>query len=61
MDDHDSEEKRAALVLTEELLVSLRRLPDPDPAVRYVIESLENDQAELLASLLDNRSRNLNR
>lgn len=47
---------QAALATTEQILVSLRREPDPDYALRNVIQAVEDQQAELLASLLDSRA-----
>ena len=54
---HSREEKQAALEITEQILVSLRREPDPDYALRELIQSIENEQALLVASLLDDRGR----
>ncbi len=50
------EETQAALATTEQILVSLRGEPDPDYAVRQLIQAVEDQQAELLASLLDARA-----
>jgi hypothetical protein len=55
------EETQAALAITERILVSLRSEPDPDYALRQLIQAVEDQQAELLASLLDSRAPELNR
>jgi hypothetical protein len=55
------EETQATLATTERILVSLRREPDPDYAVRQLIQAVEDQQAELLASLLDARAAELTR
>jgi hypothetical protein len=57
MGERSTEDKQAALALTEQLLVSLRRERNPDYAVRQLVQSIEDEQAELLASLLDDRGR----
>jgi hypothetical protein len=49
------EETQAALATTERILVSLRREPDSD-ALRQLIQAVEDQQAELLASILDARA-----
>jgi hypothetical protein len=49
------EETQAALATTERILVSLRREPDSD-ALRQLIQAVEDQQTELLASLLDARA-----
>jgi hypothetical protein len=54
---HSREEKQAALEATEQILVSLRREPNPDFALRELIQSIEDEQAILVASLLDGRGR----
>lgn len=54
---HSREEKQAALEATEQILVSLRREANPDFAVRELIQAIENEQAILVASLLDERGR----
>jgi hypothetical protein len=54
---HSREEKQAALATTEQILVSLRREPNPDYALCELIQSIENEQAILVASLLDDRGR----
>src|SRR5436853_3886181 len=41
---HSRAEKQAALATTEQILVSLRREPDPDYALRELIQSIENEQ-----------------
>jgi hypothetical protein len=46
------EETQAALATAEQMLVSLRREPDTDEALRQIIQAVEDEQAELLASLL---------
>jgi hypothetical protein len=51
------EEKQAALEATEKILMSLRREPDPDYALRELIQAIEDEQAILVASLLDERGR----
>lgn len=55
------EDTQAALATTEHILVSLRSEPDPDYALRRLIQALEDQQAELLASLLDSRAPRLSR
>jgi hypothetical protein len=55
------EETQAALATTEQILVSLRGEPDPDYALRQLIQAVEEQQAELLASLLDPRAPELAR
>jgi hypothetical protein len=55
------QETEAALATTEQILVSLRREPDPDYALRELIQAVEEQQAELLASLLDPRAPELTR
>ena len=55
------QETEAALATTEQILVSLRREPDPDYALRELIQAVEEQQAELLASLLDPRAPGLTR
>ncbi len=49
------EETQAALATTERILVSLRREPESD-ALRQLIQAVEDQQTELLASLLDARA-----
>jgi hypothetical protein len=49
------EETQAALATTERILVSLRREPDSD-ALRQLIQAVEDQQTELLASMLDARA-----
>jgi hypothetical protein len=49
------EETQAALATIERILVSLRREPDSD-ALRQLIQAVEDQQTELLASLLDARA-----
>jgi hypothetical protein len=51
------EDMQAALATTERILDSLRREPDPDDAVRQIVQAVEDQQAELLAALLDARAR----
>jgi hypothetical protein len=55
------EETQAALATTEQILVSLRGELDPDYALRQLIQAVEEQQAELLASLLDPRAPELTR
>ena len=55
------EETQAALATAERILVSLRGEPDPDCALRQLIQAVEEQQAELLASLLDPRAPELTR
>ena len=55
------EETQAALAIAERILVALRREPDPDYALRQLIQAVEDEQAELLASLLDSRAPELTR
>jgi len=55
------EETQAALATAEQILVSLRGEPDPDYALRQLIQAVEEQQAELLASLLDPRAPELTR
>jgi hypothetical protein len=55
------QETQAALATTEQILVSLRGEPDPDYALRQLIQAVEEQQAELLASLLDPRAPELTR
>lgn len=50
------EETQAALATTERILVSLRRESDPDYPLRQLIQAVEDQQAELLAWLLDARA-----
>jgi hypothetical protein len=57
MTPYSREETQAALATTEQILVSLRRERDPDDALRQIIQAVEDQQAELLASLLDARAR----
>ena len=47
------EDMREALATTERILATLRREPDPDDAVRTIIQAVEDQEAELLALLLD--------
>lgn len=47
------EDMQEALAVTERVLRSLRRESDPDDAVREVIRAVEDQEAELVASLLD--------
>jgi hypothetical protein len=61
MGSHSLEETQAALATTEHILASLRREPDPDYPLRQIIQALEDQQAELLASLLDARAPELTR
>jgi hypothetical protein len=61
MGSRSLEETQAALATTERVLVSLRREPDPDYALRQLIQTVEDQQAELLASLLDSRAPELTR
>jgi hypothetical protein len=61
MGSRSLEETQAALATTERILVSLRREPDPDYALRQLIQAVEDQQAELLASLLDSRAPELTR
>jgi hypothetical protein len=61
MGSRSLEETQAALATTERILVSLRREPDPDYALRQLIQAVEDQQAELLASLLDSRAPKLTR
>jgi hypothetical protein len=51
------EDMQKALAVTERVLESLRREPDPGYAVRTVIQAMEDEQAALLASLLDSQAR----
>jgi hypothetical protein len=53
---HSLKEMQAALDTTERILSTLRKQSDPDYALRQIIEAVENQQAELLASLLDSRA-----
>jgi hypothetical protein len=61
MGSRSLEETQAAFATTERVLVSLRREPDPDYALRQLIQTVEDQQAELLASLLDSRAPELTR
>jgi hypothetical protein len=61
MGSRSLEETQAALATTERVLVSLRREPDPAYALRQLIQTVEDQQAELLASLLDSRAPELTR
>jgi len=56
-----SEEKRVALDTIESILMALRREHDADYALHQLIQALENTQAQLLASLLDERAPDLTR
>ena len=48
---------QAALATTERILDSLQREPDPDHALQQIVQAVEDQQAELLAALLDARAR----
>ena len=61
MKSRSPEDTQAALATTEHILASLRREPDPDDALRQLIQAVEDQQAELLASLLDTRAPELTR
>jgi hypothetical protein len=61
MRSRSHEETQAALATTERILISLRHEPDPDHALRQLIQAVEDQQAELLASLLDSRAPELTR
>jgi hypothetical protein len=61
MRSRSPDDMQAALATTEHILVSLRREPDPDYALRQLIQAVEEQQAELLASLLDPRAPELTR
>jgi hypothetical protein len=50
------EEMQAALDSTKRILSTLRKESDPDYALRRIIQAVEIQQAESLASLLDSRS-----
>ena len=53
MSGRSIEDMQDALAATERILESLRREPDPDDAVRRIIQAVEDQEAELLALLLD--------
>jgi hypothetical protein len=56
------EDMQKALAVSQRVLKSLRRELDPGYEVRTVIQAMEDEQADLLALLLDSRaSRSINR
>jgi hypothetical protein len=61
MRSRSPEEIRDAVALIDDIVASLRRESDPDDAVGQLIAALEDQQAKLLASLLDSRAPELTR
>lgn len=51
-----SEDPRLALETTEQVLRALRVVPDPDPALRELIEAIEQDRAALVAALVSGQA-----
>jgi hypothetical protein len=51
------EDMQTALATIERILESLRRESDPDYALKEIIQAVEDEQAELLVSLLNARAR----
>ena len=50
------EQESLALETVENVLAALRKLPDRDPAIAALIESVEDDRARLLALTMRARS-----